>query len=196
MGNRGVLHNDQGKVVRSWKTKAWITCVLSFKERHRRVFTPRRYSELFFLDEATAFAAGHRPCAECRYQDYKRFKQLWMDANPHLVNKPKLPAAEWDTILHEERIDKQGARGFFLKQLSELPDGVLVRQQSSQDVYLFYHGKLLLWHHGGYMHKTSPRLTQLIEVLTPYSIVRTFLAGYKPRIHPSSLQQLGAQRGN
>src|SRR5262245_6877749 len=73
MGNRGVLHNERGQVVAQWRLKRWITCTLSFKNRWRPVFTPRRYSELFFLDEATAFSAGHRPCAECRRERYNEF---------------------------------------------------------------------------------------------------------------------------
>src|ERR1700760_1777025 len=82
MGNRGIIHDEQQNVLRAFKLKAWITCVLAFKGRKRPVMAPNRYTELFFLDEATAFSAGHRPCFECRRQDAGRFKSLWIKANP------------------------------------------------------------------------------------------------------------------
>src|SRR5262249_14796555 len=77
MGNRGVLHNDAKRIVASWRSTRWITCVLEFKERRREVFMSHRYTELFFLDEATSLAAGHRPCAECRRSRYKEFCAAW-----------------------------------------------------------------------------------------------------------------------
>src|SRR3978361_1384995 len=82
MGNRGLLHNDKQTLVRTFKLKAWITCKLEFKERKRTVMAPNQYTELFFLDEATSFAAGHRPCFECRREDYNRFKTNWLKGNP------------------------------------------------------------------------------------------------------------------
>ncbi len=77
MGNRGVLHDASKHVVAAWRLRRWITCVLTFKERRREVFAPNRYSELFFLDEATSLAAGHRPCAECRRERYEEFRDAW-----------------------------------------------------------------------------------------------------------------------
>jgi hypothetical protein len=74
MGNRGVLHDEAKKIVSAWRSKRWITCALEFRGRRREVFAPHRYSELFFLDEATSLAAGHRPCAECRRNRYKEFR--------------------------------------------------------------------------------------------------------------------------
>jgi len=79
MGNRGVLHDDEKRIVAQWRGKRWITCLLNFRGRKREVFTPGRYSELFFLDEATAYAAGHRPCAECRREDFNRFRAAWVE---------------------------------------------------------------------------------------------------------------------
>jgi len=81
MGNRGVIHDAQRNIVRRYKHKAWITCSLHFKERHRIVMSPNRWTELFFLDEATAFAAGHRPCCECRKENFKLFKLCWLKGN-------------------------------------------------------------------------------------------------------------------
>ena len=82
MGNRGLLHNENKEIVRPYKLKAWITCLLQFKGRQREIMSPNRYTELFFLDEATALAAGHRPCFECRKEDYNKFKSLWIKGNP------------------------------------------------------------------------------------------------------------------
>ena len=81
MGNRGVLHNGKRELTRQFKTKAWIICLLEFKGRKRELMTPGRYTELFFLDEVTAFAAGHRPCAECRRKRYNEFRDAWQAAN-------------------------------------------------------------------------------------------------------------------
>src|ERR1700743_3660322 len=81
MGNRGQLHNEQRQIVRPFKLKAWLTCLLQFNGRKREVMSPQRYTELFFLDEATAFAAGHRPCFECRRKDYDLFKSFWLQGN-------------------------------------------------------------------------------------------------------------------
>src|ERR1700693_4875242 len=82
MGNRGVLHDDKGRLQRGWQVKRWIVCVLEFRDRRRTVMTPGRYTELFFLDEATALAAGHRPCAECRHERFIAFCKGWKIAYP------------------------------------------------------------------------------------------------------------------
>src|ERR1700730_14192737 len=81
MGNRGLIHNEYQQIVRTFRLKAWITCRLEFKGWYRKVMSPNRYTELFFLDEATAFSAGHRPCAECRREDFNRFKAAWLQGN-------------------------------------------------------------------------------------------------------------------
>jgi hypothetical protein len=74
MGNRGILHDDARHIVRSWQVRRWIACRIAFRGRRRQLMQPHSYTELFFLDEATAFSAGHRLCAECRHADYQRFK--------------------------------------------------------------------------------------------------------------------------
>ncbi len=81
MGNRGVLHGDDGSHRRDWQVRRWIACRLEFKGRRRPIRQPRRWTELFFLDEATALAAGHRPCAECRREDYRRWQAAWPHAD-------------------------------------------------------------------------------------------------------------------
>ena len=81
-GNRGVLHDENGRLVRKWQVRRWIACRLEFKGRRRPLLRPGRFTELFFLDEATALAAGHRPCAECRREDFVRFRDAWLDTHP------------------------------------------------------------------------------------------------------------------
>src|ERR1700683_5280256 len=140
MGNRGgVLHNSEREIVRPYKSRRWITCVLEFKERHRIVMSERRYTELFFLDEATAFAAGHRPCAECRRADYETLVSLWGRRG---LLKPNADAI--DTKLHKERIDeKTGERRMHSIPYAELQDGAMV---AIDEVPWLVHGtELLAW---------------------------------------------------
>ena len=80
-GNRGVLHDEGGRIRRPWQVRRWLICLLEFKGRHRAVMTPNRYTELFFLDEATGLAAGHRPCAECRRARFLAFRDAWAAGN-------------------------------------------------------------------------------------------------------------------
>src|SRR5580765_1641770 len=99
LGNRGQLHDDTKFIQRPFKLKAWLTCVLQFKERRRTVMSPGLYTELFFLDEASAFSAGHRPCAECRREDYNRFKAAWIKGNPSFGFNTKTTIGDIDEIL-------------------------------------------------------------------------------------------------
>lgn len=186
MGNRGVLHNTDGEIIRQWKVKAWITCLVEFKGRRRAVFTPNRYSELFFLDEATALAAGHRPCGECRYRDYKRFKQLWLAANTDLINDCNPKITEIDRILHNQRIDESGMKKTWQTNLSMLPDGVMIRLPGRQEVYLFDNRRLRQWSFGGYQAPVEQSGNTFVEVLTPPSIVRAITTGYQPQYHYST----------
>src|SRR5205085_4707965 len=126
MGNRGVLHDDAGRIVRPWQVRRWLVCVLEFRGRKRAVLTPGRYTELFFLDEATALAAGHRPCAECQRGRYNEFMRCWAAGNPELVGKEKLRAPLVDAVLHRERIGPKGEKVKWRAKLGELPVGVMV----------------------------------------------------------------------
>src|SRR5688572_2180120 len=105
LGNRGVIHNEHKQITRAFKHKAWITCALEFKGRKRTVMSPDRWTELFFLDEATAFAAGHRPCFECRREEALRFKSFWIQGNPEHSFHMKTSIQLIDNIIHSERID-------------------------------------------------------------------------------------------
>ena len=126
MGNRGQLHGKGKHILRPYKLKAWITCLLEFKGWKRQVMSPNLYTELFFLDEATAFAAGHRPCFECRRKDYDRFKSCWLKGNPAYGFNGKTSIKEFDAIIHEERIDQQGKKVTHRANIHSLPNGTFI----------------------------------------------------------------------
>jgi hypothetical protein len=178
LGNRGgALHNDSREIVRSHKGRRWLTCVLQFKGRRRTVMTPGLYTELFFLDEAVAFAAGHRPCAECRRERYNAFRTAWNPEHP--------PGAdEMDVALHPARIDSRGAKVTYCAAIDTLPDGCFV--QMGDSAWLVWGEALHLWAPGGYS-KRDPRPRGLtVTVLTPGPSVECFRAGYRPAVHQSA----------
>jgi len=182
MGNRGVLHDDEGRIKRRWQGKRWIVCVLEYRGRKRKVMTPGHYRELFFLDEATALAAGHRPCAECRRERFDAFRSAWQYAHPQKGGSQPT-AWEIDNRLHAERVAPEN---LFVAHLAELPDGVLVK--SAEEACLVYNNGLLAWSAGGYTKRIErPQNTEVI-VLTPKSTVATIRAGYAPEIHTSANQ--------
>ena len=184
MGNRGCLHDNQQHIRRAFACKRWIACVLEFRGRHRAIMTPRRYTELFFLDEATALAAGHRPCAECQHARYRLFREIWAAANPDLLIAPSPPADEIDSVLHSERLDGERRKRTFISSVSELPSGVLVASEGRP--YLVLEQWLIRWEPGGYSHRIPKPSDVLFRVLTPESIVRALAEGYPVMIHPSA----------
>lgn len=177
MGNRGVIHNDSGEIKQSFKLKAWITCLLQFKGRKFKIMAPKRWTALFFLDEATAFAAGHRPCNECRRNDFIRFKSLWIKGNPQYGFTMKTKISEIDTILHHERIDANKEKVTFEMNVSEIPDGTFVSINSIP--YLFYESRLHEWTPFGYKNSIPLPPASGLTILTPKSFVKMFRAGYK-----------------
>jgi len=181
MGNRGgVLHDSDREIVRSYKSRRWITCVLEFKDRHRVVMSENRYTELFFLDEAVAFAAGHRPCAECRRERYNAFKDAWR----RLSKQDRTPFAdEMDMELHRARVDKRRKKIADEAALSSLPDGAFVHIKAG--AYLVSGDALLLWTPEGYSRRDRRPKDSIVKVLTPQPIVECFRHGYKPEIHDS-----------
>lgn len=180
MGNRGVIHNEAKEITHAFKTKAWITCVLQFKGRHRAVMTPNRWTELFFLDEATAFAAGHRPCFECRRGDAIRFKACWIAGNPAFRFSMKTFISEIDKVIHEERIDHDKNKVSHQRLSSSLPEGVFVAVDG--EPYVLTRRALAKWTPLGYTEEIVLPDAGLLTVLTPTSIVNAFNAGYKPQI--------------
>lgn len=186
MGNRGILHDERGRLGLSrWRHPHWVTCLLEFKSRWRPVMTPHAYTELFFLDEATAFAAGHRPCAECRRLDYLRFLDAWAKA-AGLPDRSTLRAVAIDEVMHAARI-RQGSRdqATHRASLAELPDGCFVRIPGEAQPWIVAGAKILRWSHAGYdLARSRPRVD--VEVLTPRPSVAAFTAGYRPKLHPSA----------
>lgn len=180
MGNRGQLHGTGKHILRPFKLKAWITCLLQFKGRRRQVMSPNLYTELFFLDEATAFAAGHRPCFECRRSDYDRFKSCWLKGNPGYGFTEKTSIREIDDILHRERIDPDGNKVTFTALLNDLPDGTFIRLRNQP--FLVADGLLYHWTPSGYEEQTQPDNAEEVTVLTPRSTVNAFRAGSRPQM--------------
>jgi hypothetical protein len=183
MGNRGgALHNDNREIVRTFQGHRWIACLLEFKGRHRPVMAPSRYTELFFLDEAVALAAGHRPCAECRRDRFNAFRYAWARrADPGRQQLPR--ADEMDADLHAARIDGHGKKITFEADVNAMPDGAFI--QIGEAAYLVHGDALLLWTPAAYATK-QPRPNHLnITVLTPQPILECLRAGYAPDLHPS-----------
>ncbi|MQX74643.1 hypothetical protein [Sinorhizobium meliloti] len=170
MGNRGDLHAPDGTVCRPWKLQRWISCTLLHSPAgHRVTFdTPGCYTPLFFADEVTALAAGHRPCASCRRPAYDAFRDGWQVA---FGNKPS--AVEMDDILHDARIDARGHKRTFVAPLGEVPDGVfVVGERSPTTAFLVRAGGLYPWSHAGYgkpVYDVSRH--RPVSVITPAPIV-------------------------
>ncbi|WON93739.1 MULTISPECIES: hypothetical protein [unclassified Sphingobacterium] len=183
LGNRGVVHNEQKEIVKPYNIKAWIICMLEFKGRHREIMQPDRWTELFFLDEATAFSAGHRPCFQCRYRDHMRFKEYWIKGNPQFGFDMKTPIKEIDAIIHAERISPKGLKVTYPEQIKSLPDGLFIN--SNDGFYLLWKGRLYHWTPYGYDHSILAIPDQTVEILTPRSIVETVRAGYQLHIDKS-----------
>lgn len=186
LGNRGCLHDAQQQIRKLYLGKRWIICKLQFKNRHRMVMMPGLYTELFFLDEATALAAGHRPCAECSREQFDYFRILWAQANPRLVKSRKPPAPFLDNVLHRERITADNKKVLYEAPLSQLPNGSFISLAKDQQAYLVLDAALWLWSPQGYLQKITRKNEQLVQVLTPHSIVKTLAAGYRPALHPTA----------
>ncbi len=178
-GNRGRLHDEHGRIRRQWQVKRWISCRLEFRGRYRPggPMAPNRYTGLFFLDEATAFAAGHRPCAECRNADYRSFLALTGAASAH----------ELDRRLEAERLGEDIAgRRLHERRFAELPDGAFVLLDG--EPWLVLQDALLRWTAGGYTER-RPRPRGRAAVITPPTTLAVLDAGWAgsvPLLHPSS----------
>ncbi len=187
MGNRGCLHDDNGRIIaRRWTRKAWVTCALKFKDRHRQIMAPGKYTELFFLDEATAFAAGHRPCATCRKASYTEFKKLWLDANEHLLQGRAPDIKVIDTFMHDERVSPTGEKRLWTASLNDLPDGAFIVLAPATTPLLLFRDHLLSWSPEGYISRREIERDSQVEVLTTKSVCRVFSLGYMPSIHQSA----------
>jgi len=180
-GNRGIIHDPATRTLlkKRWSSPAWLTCVCEFRGRRREVMTTHSWTELFFLDEATALAAGHRPCFYCRRDDANRFRAAWEKGNR--VRDVRMH--DIDTVLHHERLDHGKKRlHALLVPLEQLPDGAMLQQ--GEESFLLMRGGALLWSTAGYVEGT--RELDDARLLTPPSTLRAMSAGYEVTLHPSA----------
>jgi hypothetical protein len=183
MGNRGCLHGPDRRLgAARWRSTRWICCVLAWKGRRRDPMPPGRWTALFFLDEATALAAGHRPCAYCRRADFVAFAECWRAAHGP-VDRPR--ASQIDARLHVERVDPRSRRQLTRPAVvGELPDGVMIRHGGTPG--LLAGGGVLPWSFAGYQAPIALPPTTPVELLTPPATVATIAADYRPLVHPSA----------
>jgi hypothetical protein len=181
MGNRGGRFHTDAKTLtaRRWASKQWICCVLDFKGRQRDVWG-RFYTELFFLDEPTALAAGHRPCFECRRREAQAFAAMWQQAR-RLPGPPK--AGEMDDVLHDERLQGRAKR-LHRRNVDALPDGAFITLE--EGAFAVRGDGLLRWTPQGYDGRRLRPHGIAVDVLTPSAILAVLSAGYKPHWHPSA----------
>ena len=177
-GNRGIIHDPTTRrlLARRWSSRAWIICACDFKGRRREVMATRSWTELFFWDEATALAAGHRPCFFCRRADAVAFREAW--AAGHQCSAPK--ASEMDAVLHRQRLDEHLRKRLHPPPmaLSALPDGTMVADAGQS--YLLLRGEILLWTEHGYRITHTPLSAP--SLLTPPATVLALMSGYRPHI--------------
>jgi hypothetical protein len=178
MGNRGRLHDRDRRIVRYAEGRRWIACLTRFRGRRRQVMSAGAYTELFFLDEAVALAAGHRPCAECRRADYERFRRAWVDAVGGAAS-----ADDMDRRLHADRLAGPRTRRTHREALDRLPGGAYAEIGGTP--WLVHGGALHAWSASGYTAR-RPLGTDVVTVITPRCIVDTLRAGYRPAVHPSA----------
>ena len=186
MGNRGCLINSSRQIIRGYQGRRWIACALEFRGRRLPLMEPGHNTQLFFLDEATALAAGHRPCMECRRYDFFRFREHWAAANADRTDGVQPSTAAIDAVLHAERITRDGNRVLYPEQISNLPVGsFIILEPGASAPYLVLEDRLLRWTPHGYIQPVPRPASGVVHVLTPRSIVRTLGHGYPVRIHPS-----------
>ena len=179
MGNRGCLHDDAGIIRRAHRGRRWIICALEFKGRRLPLADPGRNTQLFFLDEATALAAGHRPCCECRRAAFRAFVDAWTAGNPGALPAGAL-VGELDAVLQHQRTGPRERAP-----LDGLPDGTFVTVDGDPHPLLVLGDALLPWRPDGYA-APLPRPAATVQVLTPPSTVNALRAGYRPHLHDSS----------
>ncbi|MFL5801501.1 MAG: hypothetical protein ACJ8CR_07135 [Roseiflexaceae bacterium] len=191
MGNRGCLHDNHDHPVRQYQVRRWLICVLDFKGRTRTPMPPGHYTSLFFLDEATALAAGHRPCAECQRARFNDFRRHWAAANPELAGGPTPPVDTIDMALHRERISehryqRDKVKLTYIERLDVLPNGVFVVREANGTPYLVLGDALYPWSFDGYGDAIARQAGVTVAVLTPRSTVQAVAYGFTPTVHPSA----------
>jgi hypothetical protein len=179
IGNRGIIHDPATRTLlgRRWTTKAWLVCLLHYKGSRREVMKRRSWTELFFLDEAVALAAGHRPCFYCRRKDAEAFRAAWAKGRREA---PPL-APEMDAVLHRERLDHGRKRVHAIPgPADKLPDGAMITADGG--AYTLVRGRAFRWTEQGY--EPAQEIPRADGLLTPPSTLLAMLAGYRPLLHP------------
>ena len=182
-GNRGIIHDPATKTLlnKRWSSPAWLVCLCEYKGKRREVMGRQSWTELFFLDEATALAAGHRPCFYCRREDADRFRSCWEEGN----GVSRVLARDIDAVLHRERLLRGKKRLYPLEvPLSELPDGAML--QEGMQSHLIVRGRALTWSPAGYREAQNAIWGGML--LTPPSTLRALTAGYRPVLHKSAME--------
>lgn len=181
MGNRGILHDANNEIVHQWRHKNWVTCLLKYKDIQRpKPFSQGNYSELFFLDEATAMSAGHRPCNFCQRNRLTEFKNAWVAANqPDRVVRD-VSMNDVDAVLHGERVDGAKSKRTYRAVLETLPVGTFFEYAS--DAYAVTQSGVRKWSFSGYSEVIKLDMSVVVQVLTPPSIVKAFAYGFVPRM--------------
>ena len=180
-GNRGIIHDPATRTLlsRRWSSKAWLICRCDFEGRRRKVMATRSWTELFFLDEATALAAGHRPCFYCRRADAEHFRTAWSVGN----GEASPPARAIDAKLHQQRLDQGRKRLHALAgDPHTLPIGAMISADGA--AFLVAGQKFLAWTFDGY--QSVRRAPPFDGVLTPPATLAALAAGYRPVLHPSA----------
>jgi hypothetical protein len=183
-GNRGVLHEGT-EIVRFHSGNLWITCALEFRGRHRDLWIPNRWTPLFFHDEAVAFAAGHRPCGECRHAEYQAYKAAWTDA----LGGPPPSAGEMNRRLHAERLfPNTHRRRFHEIPWPDLPDGAFVI--ADYVPHLVRGKELIAWTPAGYGKRGRRPRQGMATTITPPATLAVLHAGYAVQIDDYSSRRL------
>lgn len=183
-GNRGRIHRADGTIRRVYEVRRWIMCRLDYPRPSHAVMTPDRYTHLFFLDEATALAAGHRPCAMCIHARYRQFVAVWRDATGHTAET--IDAETIDRALHHERLTTDRHKRMHAAMIDDLPDGTICLLDDPHRPLLIIGESLLAWTPGGYTARVDRPRSRSVAVLTPPTIVRMLARGYAPALHDSA----------
>ena len=183
MGNRGCLHDEERRVVRTSARIAWVTCQLEWKGIRRQIMAPKKYTELFFLDEATALAAGHRPCGDCRAERLVEFERAWAAGVEGRPGEVAL-VSRMDPVLKRDRSERDGVQRRFTARAGGLPDGVMVQLPGEEGIArLKWRGQYLSWSPSGYGESKAVQEKTTVTVLTPACTVKVIAAGYVPEVH-------------
>lgn len=182
MGNRGILH-ENGKIFRKSMYQGWKICLLKFDNNHRKVMSEGRYTELFFLDEATALSAGHRPCFDCQRELFYKFRSCWIKTNARLYGLHNPMIVEIDRVLHKERITRKEMKVTYQDNALNVGRGAFI--ELSGKYYLKWKNRYFEWSPAGYVASITLPPNQQVTILTPKSIVRMFKNGYVPNVHDS-----------